>query len=103
MIHLLIGNARLKAHHKRVDGHIYDPCIPGFDISYGFPRVLDGTRMDGNMHEAILVQSNCPDTDNVWQGVDDWGTIERFKLNKTDLRRSTGFVQYQSGHYVTKE
>ena len=51
------------------------------------------------MREAISVQSSCQDNDKVWQGMDDWGTIERFKLSKTDLRRSTGFVQYQSGHY----
>jgi len=55
--------------------------------------------MDGNMHEAISVQSSCPDTDNVWQGMDDWGTIERFTLSKTDSRRSTGFLRYQSGNY----
>ena len=55
--------------------------------------------MDRNMREAISVQSSCQDADNVWQGMDDWGTIERFTLGKTDLRRSTGFVQYQSGHY----
>ena len=55
--------------------------------------------MDGNMHEAILVQISCQDADNVWQGMDVWGTIERFTRIKTDLRRSRRFVQYQSGHY----
>ena len=62
---------KTKSTSERVDGHIYDSCIPGFDISYGFPRVLDGTRMDENMREAISVHSSCQDGDNVWQGMDD--------------------------------
>ena len=29
--------SKTKSTSGRVDGHIYDPCIPGLDISYGFP------------------------------------------------------------------
>ena len=56
---------------RRVDWHIYGPCLPKSDISYGTPQILDDTRMNGNMRLAISVQRSLQNADNLSQEVGD--------------------------------
>lgn len=80
----------------RVQGHIFTPLLPGFDIHK--MTQMDGSKCDASGREVIYVEGSTKGPSG-WKGTGKWHVIERFAKGATKMGRIEQFVRYQSEHY----